>query len=160
MARSQRRVALFTIDNIGGLLMSSEDQRYSEIAQSQGIQDLASAIRHATVVPQLRKAQKQDTPYEVRYGLGDELRRALPYKDKFVEALSKFVESYQRENGRVLEKQKRNWRRDIRDATMLEVLALIDKYGSRDVGNVLIALGYAREAREPEEGPGQVDENN
>jgi len=160
MARSQRRVALFTVDNIGGLLMSGEDQRYSEIAQSQGIQDLASAIRHATVVPQLRKAQKQDTPYEVRYGLGDELRRALPYKDKFVEALSKFVESYQRENGRVLEKQKRNWRRDIRDATMLEVFALIDKYGSRDVGNVLIALGYAREAREPEEGPGQVDENN
>jgi len=160
MARSQRRVALFTVDNIGGLLMSSENQRYSEIAQSQGIQDLAYAIRHATIVPQLRKAQNQDTPYEVRYGLSDELRRALPYKDKLVEAISKFVESYQRENGRVLEKQKRNWRRDIRDSTLREVLMLIDKYGSRDVGNVLIALGYAREARESDEGAGQAGENN
>lgn len=155
MARGQRWVALFTVDNIGGLLMNSGGQRYSEIAGSRGIQDLAYAIRHATIVPQLRKAQKQDTPYEVRYGLSDELRRALPYKDKLVEVLSKFVESYQRENGRVLERQKRNWRRDIRDTTIEEVLALIDKYGSRDVGNVLIALGYAREAREPEQGPEQ-----
>jgi hypothetical protein len=96
----------------------------------------------------------------VRYGLSDELRRALPYKDKFVEAISKFVESYQRENGRVLEKQKCNWRRDIRDSTLREVLMLIDKYGSRDVGNVLIALGYAREARESDEGAGQAGENN
>lgn len=163
MARSQRRVALFSVDNIGGLLMSSEDQRYSEIAQSQGVQDLASAIRRATVIPQRLKVRKVDTPYEVRYGLSDELRRALPYKDKLVEVLSKFVESYQRENGRVLERYGPDYRfqrADIRDGTVQEVLSLIDKYGPRDVGNVLIALGYAREAREPEEGPGQVDENN
>jgi hypothetical protein len=163
MARRQGRVALFTADNIGGLLMSSEDQRYSEIAQSQGIQDLASAIRRATVIPQRLKVRKVETPYEVRYGLSDELRRALPYKDKLVEVLSKFVESYQRENGRVLERHGPDYqfqRADIRDSAIQEVLGLIDKYGSRDVGNVLIALGYAREAREPEEGPGQVDDNN
>lgn len=152
-----RRMPLFTVGTIRRLLMSSDDKRYSTIAESSGIQELAYAIRHATVVPQLRKATskatsnatKQDTPYEVRYGLSDEIRRALFQKEKLIEVLSRFVESYQRENGRILERGGRNYRRDIRTDAIHDVIRLIDEFGPGPVGNILIALGYSREPREP-----------
>ncbi len=118
------------------------------IVENGGFQNVAYAIRHATIIPQTRKANKQDNLYEVRYGLGAELKRKGTVRDEFVAALTDFIQSYNQENVQKLESKGQQLRRDVRTGDIAEVVRLIDEYGSEVVANLLIAYGYAREPRE------------
>jgi len=114
---------------------------------------VAYAIRHATIVPQTRKANGQENLYEVRYGLGAELKRKGTVRDEFVAALTDFIQSYNQENVQKLESRGQQMRRDVRTTDIVEVVRLIDEYGSEVVANLLIAYGYAREPREEQPNP-------
>jgi len=144
-----RRVPTFSPSQLGRLIMAANKPLQS-IIEKEGFQEVAYAIRHSTVIPQSRKARGQDTLYEVRYGLGAELKRKATVRDEFVVALCDFMQSYNQENVQKLENTGQQMRRDLRTTAVEEVVRLIDEYGSEVVANLLIAYGYAREPRDTE----------
>lgn len=146
-----RYVPTFTIFRLRRLMMTTRKD-LTPIVENIGFQNVAYAIRHSTIIPQTRKANKQDTLYDVRYGLGAELRRKGTVRDEFVAALTDFIQSYNQENVQKLESKGQQLRRDVRTSDIAEVVRLIDEYGSELVANLLIAYGYAREPREEQPG--------
>ncbi len=147
---SQRSVPLFSVTRLRRLIMSNRKD-LTPIIENVGFQNVASAIRHATVIPQSRKARKQDALYEVQYGLGAELKRKSAVRDEFVVALTDFIQSYNQENAQKLESTGTQMRKDVRTTDIAEVVRLIDEYGAELVANLLIAFGYAREPRDEQE---------
>jgi hypothetical protein len=142
-----RDVPTFTTSRLRRLMMTNRKD-LTPIVENSGFQNVAYAIRHATIVPQTRKAKGQENLYEVRYGLGAELKRKGTVRDEFVAALTDFIQSYNQENVQKLESKRQQMRRDVRTTDIAEVVRLIDEYGSEVVANLLIAYGYAREPRE------------
>lgn len=140
-------VPTFTTIHLRRLMMSSK-KPLSPILENQGFQNVAAAIRYSTIIPQSRKARQQDNLYEVRYGLGAELKRKSTVRDEFVTTLTDFMQSYNQENIQKLESKGQQMRKDLRTADIDEVMRLVDEYGSELVANLLIAYGYAREPRE------------
>jgi len=121
------------------------------IIESPGFQNVAYAIRHSTIIPQGRKARGEDTLYDIRYGLGMDLKRKATVRDEFIAALADFMQSYNQENSQVLESRKQQMRRDLRTTDVEAVIHLVDEYGPEVVANLLVAYGYAREPRDEAE---------
>jgi len=138
----------FMINNLEGLIMKSNEQ-LSPILETPGFRNIAEAIRRSTIIPQYRGHGESE--YDIRYGLGQELKRKALYNDEFIAALSDFVQSYNAENARVFEKTKRQYRKNILITDLEDLVRLVDNYGAATVGNLLIAFGYAREPKEEEE---------
>lgn len=143
----QRFVPTFSTSRLRRLFMTNRKD-LSPIVENPGFQNIAYAIRHATIIPQTRKANKQDNLYEVRYGLGAELKRKGTVRNEFIAALTDFVHSYNQENVQKLESKGHQLRKDVRTADIAEVVRLVDEYGSEVIANLLIAYGYAREPRD------------
>jgi len=139
----------FTLKNLGRMLMNSEPQ-LAQIVEDEGFRNIAYAIRHSTVIPQYLKA-KGDNLYEVRYGLGMELKRKAAYPQEFVAALSNFIHEYNQENAQKMESKGQQRRKNIRTGDIEGIVRLVDKFGSELVCNLLIAYGYARDPREEPE---------
>lgn len=118
----------------------------AEIVSNAGFRNIATAIRASTVTQQYYKSQRDDTTYEVRYGLADELRRKARDGREFIRALSEFLQQYSQENARVQERNKDKpyrRRKTITTHDITEFVALIDRYDTPTVANLLIAYGYA-----------------
>ena len=128
------------------------------IFETPGFQNVAYAIRHSTITPQYWKAeikhgraQGREQLYEVRYGLGAELKRKSTMRDEFIEALTNFMQSYNQENSQVRENKSvdpRRQRKYLRNSDLNEVFALVDEYGSELIAGMLVAYGYSLEQRE------------
>ena len=126
---------------------SQEGPRLTKILEAEGFQNIAYAIRQATVTAQYRK-QQGDRRYDVRYGLGQQLARKAAYPNEFVAELADFLAKYNAENAQVMEQRRGPYRRSIRTSDIDEVVALIDEFGdSRLICNLLVAYGYARVPR-------------
>lgn len=138
----------FTAHNLEVLIMRS-NKPLAPILESPGFRNIAEAIRRSTIIPQYRG--RGESEYDIRYGLGQELKRKALYSDEFIDALSKFMQSYNAENARVYEKNKKQYRKNILTTDIEGVVHLVDTYGATIVGNLLIAFGYAREPKEEEE---------
>ncbi|MGC8947289.1 MAG: hypothetical protein ACP5N6_14165 [Anaerolineae bacterium] len=132
-------------------LMMAANKPLLPILENEGFQNVAYAIRHSTIVPQWRKAKGQDPFYEIRYGLGAELKRKAAVRDEFIVTLSGFLQSYNQENSQKLENTKQQKRRNVPASAIEQIVRLVDEYGSEVVANLLIAYGYAWEPREAEE---------
>ena len=140
--------------------MNHKDKLYSEIMQNEGFRNIAYAIRHSTV--SLQKAKRLRKPAtDIRYGLGQQLARKAAYPADFLAELSEFLHLYNAENAQLREKDRNPFRKDVRTEDIEEIVDLVDRFGSKVVCNMLVAFGYATEAR-PKEAPaeeeGQVDE--
>lgn len=145
----------FHIPNLEVLIMSHNPD-LSPIIQNPGFLRIAEAIRNSTVTPQFHKAKKnQSGPYEIRYGLGNDLLRNASYPEKFSQALSRFAFNYNQENGRVNERfhgEPPIRRKSIRTEDIDAVIALIDQYrDSETIANLLVAYGYAHDPRRSSE---------
>ena len=150
----------FTTHHLEVLIMST-DEKLGPILDSDGFQNVAAAIRRSTVIPQYFKARGNKGPYDVRYGLGNELLRRAAYPEQFAQALSSFLHDYNRETAQIHERYDGN--PPVRRATVTtediqQVVELVDTYGSQTVANLLVAFGYAREPREREVGEGTTKE--
>jgi hypothetical protein len=143
-----KRVSTLTTDFIERLIMTTEKQ-YADILASEGFQNIAYAIRQSTVTAQYRKKQG-DRKYDVRYGLGQQLARKARYKDEFIAELGDFLFKYNAENAQVMETRNGPFRKSVRTTDIDEIVALIDRFGSQTVANLLIAYGYARVPRDAE----------
>ena len=129
--------------------MSSEQgPGLAKILETAGFQNIAYAIRQATVTAQYWKRQG-DRRYDVRYGLGQQLARKAAYPKEFVSELAAFLAKYNAENAQVMETRPGPYRRSVRTSDIDDIVALIDEYDdSRLICNLLVAYGYARVPRE------------
>lgn len=143
--------------------MNSEGPDLHKIIQAEGFQNIAYAIRQATITAQYRKSHKDkfSVRYDVRYGLGQQLARKANYRNEFVAELTDFLRLYNAENSQQLEDLskrhgenipepiRRLLRRSVKTTDIDEIISLIDEYkDSRLICNMLVAYGYAREPRE------------
>lgn len=146
--REPYRVKPFTTKNLEVLIMKSNEP-LAPILETPGFRNIAEAIRRSTIIPQYRG--RGESEYDIRYGVGQELKRKALYNDEFIAALSELMQSYNAENARVYEKTGKQYRKNILTTDVEDVVRLVDRYGATTVGNLLIAFGYAREPREEEE---------
>jgi len=152
--RSNFYVKPFTETNMRRLL-AMKDPKLTPILENQGFRNIADAIRRSTVIPQYvgRKASR----FDVRYGLGQDLKRKSQYADDFIQALAEFMQSYNEETVRVYERTKGQARRKaITTEDIASVVVLIDEYGPQTICNLLIAFGYARDPKEKDEDTGSA----
>jgi hypothetical protein len=135
------------------IIVKNTQPHLTEITGNDSFKRIAAAIRGATVVPQRRKAQGQDPVYEIRYGLGQELRRSARHTYEFMITLSEFLQSYTEENAREIERAAKTSEkkpRYLRVAVSMEDLHavedLIDRFESSElIGTMLAACGYMKE---------------
>jgi hypothetical protein len=151
-----------TTKNLEVIIMSTDSLRpkpMSQIVQKEGFQNVAEAIRRSTVIPQRRK-NKGDSPYEVRYGLADELRRHARYPNKFLQVLSDFTQSYNQENVRVSVRENKHFRKDVTTDDLQQIVALMDEYDPTTVAHLLIAFGYARDPKDRQDIPASIQDTD
>jgi len=146
----------FGVMNLRRLFVSynSEKTEISGIVQDEGFLNIATAIRRSTVNAQYRKAREGKSPFEIRYGLAQEWKRQVRFKEQFIATLGDFVSSYNAENARHAE-MNREVRKAITIQDMDRVIGLIDRHSSELVGMLLLAYGYGRDAYTRED----TDEN-
>lgn len=157
--RGQFYIKPFTETNLRRLLTMTEPQ-LSEILENEGFRNIAYAIRMSTVIPLY--IGRSQSHFDIRYGLGQELKRKAQYPEDFAQALADFIQSYNDETIRVYERTKGRARRKLITTQDIEqVMRLIDRFGSKTVGNLLVAFGYARDSkeREKESAPTDSDES-
>jgi len=142
----RRWVRPFRTDFLGRLIMNHQ-RKLKEIIENQGFQNVAYAIRYSTIIPQGRKARGESSLYDIRYGLGRELKQKATRRDDFIVALGDFMQSYNAENAQKLENTRQQMRRDLRTEDVAALVELVDEYGPQVVCNLLVAYGYAREPR-------------
>lgn len=151
-------VRRLTTDNLEVIIMAQEEQRSKKlkpIVDNLGFRNIATAIRQSTVTQQFFKSQREDNTYDVRYGLADELHRRSRDDAEFMRALAKFLQEYSQENARIMERnagRSEAYRRriSISGEDIAQITTLVDEYGAPTVASLLIAFGYARDARTPE----------
>ena len=158
----KRYISQFTttgLENIIEMNSLKTQKKLTDITSNEGFKRIAYAIRQSTVIAQYRRSQLRDRTYEVRYGLGQELMREARYSDKFIAALSRFLQQYNAETAREEEKLANKLARALtphdRRANKLRgsvaytdidaIAALIDEFGSEQVCSLLVAYGYARD---------------
>lgn len=155
--------AQFTTEGITTLMAQAkekEKEKLGPILENEGFQAIAAAIRRATVIAQFQAARESGYPYEVRYGLGQQLLRSAAYPEKFIAALSEFLQSYNAENARIAERiakgslknTGRNRRAMVQTEHIKEIVRLVDQYESSElICKMLVAYGYARDPYTPED---------
>lgn len=136
------------------LLMSTTKPSLLTITQNAGFQSIARAIRQATVNAQYRRSQKGDRTYDVYYGLGQELMRETRNEEKFLVALSHFLQKYNAETAREAEKlaNRGNGTPDYSKLRMPvpytaidDLMTLLGTFDAEMVCALLVAYGYASE---------------
>ena len=141
LAKENFWVKPLSTTNLRRLLMSSE-KGLTPIIESAGFQNIARAIRQSTVTLQYM-ARSGRPQYDIRYGLGQELRRKANYPNEFIQELGDFLHSFNAENARVAENSERPWRKSIRVDDITEIVELVDEHGPQTVCHLLLAFGYA-----------------
>ena len=152
LAKGNFWVKPLSTTNLRRLLMSTQKE-LAPIIKSVGFQNIARAIRQSTVILQYRaadakKQKKPKDPYDIRYGLGQELRRKANYPDEFIQALGDFLHTFNAENARVAEGLSQPWRKSVREDDITEIVQLIDQHGPQTVCYLLLAFGYASPSRD------------
>lgn len=130
-------------------LIEMTNPKLTPILQSQGFRNIAEAIRRSTVIPQYKG--RKVSRFDIRYGLGADLKRQSNYADDFIQALSDFMHNYNDETARVYERTKGNdpsaRRKAITTEDIADIVSLIDDYDSKTICNLLVAFGYARDPK-------------
>lgn len=150
--KARVRVRRFSENHLEVMLMQGNPSLLP-IVQNPGFRRVARAIRQSTVNLQYiaGKDKGASLPYEIRYGLAQDLLRKSNRDDEFVAAVSDFVWKYNAENARAAEKQQDTWRREaVTERDMDELIRLVDEYHASVVAPLLVAYGYARETRQEE----------
>ncbi len=148
----QEYVSQFSVSNLEALMKDKkiQDMPLSPILATGGFKNVARAIRQSTVNAQWAKIHNERL-YDIRYGLGNELKRKANYSAELVQTLSDFMHSYNQENVQMAERYKGDpprHRAQITTHDIAEVVALIDNYGAKTVANLLVAFGYAKDSKE------------
>lgn len=140
------RLVRFSTDKLALIFGGNPDMNFTEIIETPGFQNIARAIRQSTISELFWKSKNQQI-YEVRYGLGQELRRRARKKEDFLAALSTFTQSYNEENARVRDgkNRPRRLRPDIGRDDLAEVVRILDSTANPEsVALLLVGFGFAK----------------
>ncbi len=139
-------------ENLKEVLIMVENG-YKKILETPGFVNLAKAIRQSTV--SLQAAPKTNRPYDVKYGLVQEMKRKTLDRNSLIKFLSDFIATYNAENARKVEVardrgQKLPWyRSNISTEDLEQVIALMDEFEDAElIGKMLMAYGFARSRRD------------
>ena len=146
LAKGNFWVKPLSTTNLRRLLMNKQKE-LTPIIESDGFQNIARAIRQSTVTLQYMTKSGRP-PYDIRYGLGQELRRKANYPDEFIQVLGDFLHSFNAENARIAETSSQHWRKSVREDDITEIVRLIDQHGPQTVCHLLLAFGYASPSRD------------
>lgn len=172
----KRWLPQLTMKGLAYLVEHQPDKQYNlhTITEQKGFQNIANAIREATIRAQRRRSQDRDNTYEVHYGLGQELLRKARQRNDFMIALNRFLFSYNEETTREEEKlanrlQRRltsnNYRANklrfpISTKDISDIETLLDAYPTELIASMLVAHGYARYEQVSAEELQNEQENN
>lgn len=128
-------------------VVQSMDKTYADIGDRDkhpGFHNIARAISESTVWAQWRKTKQNNTTYQIRYGLNQDLTRNCHEPEQFLETLGEFIHTYNAETSRAQELGRKPWRPMIEPSDVTDILNLIDEYGgnSRMIAQLLVAYGY------------------
>ena len=146
LAKENFWVKPLSTTNLRRLFMNNRKE-LTPIIESEGFQNIARAIRQSTVTLQYM-AKSGRPPYDIRYGLGQELRRKANYPDEFIQVLGDFLHSFNAENARIAESSEGHWRKSVREDDITEIVQLIDEHGPQTVCHLLLAFGYASTSKD------------
>jgi len=147
---------IFDESKLEELFMAVEN-RLTPILESEGLNNIAKAIRAATIRPLFQKKNRGDSVFSIRYELPTDLKNASVKPDKFIEALTAFVQSYNFETLKVYDayaskgKEPPMKRSFINSEDVAEVIALVDQYGPGLICGILLALGQSLPRKKAEE---------
>ncbi|SRR6266516_367333 len=149
----KRQVRQLSYKGLEIILMGTQtsDNKLTDITRNTSFKRIAYAIRHSTIIPQHQRAIGQDPVFEIRYGLGQELRRKGRYRDEFMIALSDFLHLYNAEiareevrTDRIGDKKAKKLRSRVEYKDIHEIASLIDQFNSSElICAMLVACGYA-----------------
>ncbi len=125
------------------LMSNPQHKDYRPILENTGFRNIVNAVRFCTVqLRYIKDVKRQQSAFKVRHGLGNDLLRRAHDADHFIEDLGGFVHDYMRESSNVqaLYSETRPF---ITENDLYEIIALVNKYGSRVVASLLVAAGYA-----------------
>jgi gluconate kinase len=127
------------------VLIEKMSKQYSNIIQNEGVKNIATAIRRATLTASFNKGKKERLQYPVHYGMAQELKLKSLQKDSLIVYLSQFIAEYNTENMRMRERKPDDnyLRKDVSDSDIAELVKLIDEYSSEIVGNLIAAIGFS-----------------
>jgi hypothetical protein len=187
--RTQSRVKQYSIKSLDEIFrripMSEQDTTHpddlTEFSSSSGkhlgFHRIAYAIRRSTVIPQRQKANHKANPkveesiYEVRYGVGHNLRRKANSAREFMDALTEFVQIYNAETEQKYEETNKEVKQDLQNYALThyrsrvsigdldDILELVKTYGPHLVCNMLVAYGYATGGKNTKDGDSQDTDN-
>jgi hypothetical protein len=148
-----RRLRALESANIDRLVEGEAAMKLGDVVSDPGFRNVARAIRRSTVGELYWKEEKNDQRYEVRYGLGQELRRLAPKPTRFLAAIASFAHSYNEENAKVRARERElpahRRRADITDADLDSVVRLVSEANDPEsAALLLVGYGYARETRD------------
>ncbi len=141
------RLVRFSTDKLALIFGGNADMNFTEIIETPGFQNIARAIRQSTISEVFWKSKNQQI-YEIRYGLGQELRRRARKKEEFLAALSTLTQSYNEENARVRDgkNRPRRLRPDIGSDDLADVVRIMDSTANPEsVALLLVGFGFAKQ---------------
>lgn len=123
------------------------DSTLADLVKDPAFQEIAGAIRKATVTEQAYK-RMGNQEFEIHYGLLPELRRKAQFPEQFIAALSDFIAKYNAETARHFESGRGKRRRARVSEEALEgIVPLILEHG-RPAALLLIAYATCKAKRE------------
>jgi len=152
----------FGEDGVRRIVGGDTEMKLSEAIEQAGFRNVARAIRRSTVSEMYWKTERNDQIYEIRYGLGQDLKRKARRPDEFLAGLAGFIHSYNEENARVREQFSKpgrdlalhRRRADVSDADLDAVVHLVEESENPEaVAVLLVAYGFTRAHREAEGEP-------
>jgi len=131
-------------------LFAMAGKNFSAVINNPGFQNIASAIRSSTVTLQFRKGKGDRVPFDIRYGLMQDLVRSANDADGFISALSDFVMRYNAETAQTFETSKGTiFRKRIAEDDIAAIVQLLaEGYSPRTLARLLVAFASAKVSRD------------
>lgn len=163
--KKNTKIARLSEDGLRRLVMKGYPL-YREIVENIGFQNIAKAIRNATVNEQYAKSRGQQT-YEIHYDLFPTLKRNATFPDKFLSSLLDFVSQYNKETARKIEQKGKNNNINIKRALVStqdieDFVQIFDKYPqqSETIAMLLIAYASSKTTRKANEQQEESEDND
>jgi len=142
-----RGIKKHTLDTF---ITSMDVKHMQNITQKNGFKAIAKAIKNATVNGQYFKS-KGNWIWDIHYTLASDLYQSSNRKETFVAELMDFIQSYNREIARNIEKGKitdsKKRRAGISEDDLNEIVEIIENYDTKMVCNLLLAYGTAKKPK-------------
>lgn len=118
-----------------------------EIVENEGFKSIAKAIKNATVNGMILR-KKVNWEWTIYYTLAHDLAQSANTKESFVSELMGFIQSYNKEIARNIEKGKASKRKMVTEEDLDAIVNIIERYDQDLVCKLLLAYGTAKKREE------------